>query len=125
MLRKAESSIAVQMRTGKIGLNDFLSKIGVPGINPACGCGWIKQDIKHILLFCPDLRDIRPNLLTESGTSDFNRILTIVQGIRAAARWMIRTGWFNSFELAREQLGKSELPLRVERPKKPKKGAQR
>ena len=113
------------MRTGKIGLNDFLSKMGVPGIDPTCGCGWMKQDIKHILLFCPDLSDARPNLLAESGTSDFDQMLTTVQCIRAAARWIIRTGWFNSFKLAKEQLGKSELPLGVERSKKPKKGARR
>ena len=125
MLRKAESSVAVQMRSGKIGLNAFLNRIRVPGIDPDCRCGWRRQDVKHILLFCPRSREDRPRLLAEAGTRDFQTMLTTTKGIRAAARWMVNSGWLNSFELASEQLQRSRLPLGVEETIKPKKGARR
>ena len=59
-LKKAESSAAIQMRTGKIGFNHFLYMRKVPGImSPACQYGWRKQDVKHILLFCPEYSEGR------------------------------------------------------------------
>ncbi len=125
MLRKAESSVAVQMRSGKIGLNAFLNRIRVPGIDPDCRCGWRRQDVKHILLFCPRSREDKPRLLAEAGTRDFQTMLTTTKGIRVAARWMVNSGWLNSFELASEQLQRSRLPLGVEETIKPKKGARR
>ena len=124
MLRKAESSVAVQMRSGKIGLNVFLNRMGVPGIDPDCKCGWRRQDVKHILLFCPKSYKDRPRLLAEAGTEDLQTMLTTVNGIRAAARWMINSGWLNSFGVASEQLQQSRLPPGVEQAIKPKKGAQ-
>ena len=125
MLRKAESSVAVQMRSGKIGLNLFLNKMRVPGVDPGCECGWRKQDVKHILLFCPKSQGDRPRLLTEAGTRDFQTMLTTTKGVRAAARWMVSSGWLHSFGLADEQLQQSRLPLGVEETIKPKKGARR
>ena len=39
-LNKAKSSLLIQIRTGDIGLRDFLFKRGVPGIiTPSCECG--------------------------------------------------------------------------------------
>ena len=74
------------MRSGKIGLNAFLSKIRVPGIDLNCICGWPVLDAKHVLLFYPESREIRPRLLIDSGTSDFQEMLISTRGIRAVAR---------------------------------------
>ena len=123
MLRKAESSIAIQMRSGKIGLNAFLSRMKVPGANPDCECGWRKQDAKHVLLFCPRSREGRPRLLAEAGTEDFQTMLTSTRGVRAAARWMVKSRWLSSFDLAGEQLQRSKLPSEVEKTSKPRRGA--
>ena len=124
MLRKAESSAATQIRSGKIGLNAFLNKMKVPGIDPNCKCGWPVQDAKHVLLFCPESRETRPRLLADSGTSDFREMLTSTKGIRAAARWIIQSGGLSSYKMASEQLQKSSLPSGVKKAPKPKKGAQ-
>lgn len=52
---KAESALAIQLRTEKIGLAAFLYGRRVPGVlYPACQCGWRRQDPKHIVMFCPD-----------------------------------------------------------------------
>jgi len=132
MLRKAESSMATQLRSGKIGLNHFLYRMHVPTVDSGeCLCGWRKQDVKHILFFCPEFREARRRLFAEAGTTNTRRILTKVKGIRAAARWMVETRVIASFSLAGEQLAKSrlprgiekEIPARKKRTKKKKKNA--
>ncbi len=121
-LRKAESSMAVQLRSEKIGLNDFLYRMKVPGIrNAECSCGWRKQTVKHILLFCPELAKERRELIEQVGTSDYRQILTQKHGIRAAARWMIKIGRLDQFSLAQEQLARSKLPLGLDKETKNKK----
>ena len=121
-LRKAESSMAIQLRSGKNGFNHFLHKMKVPGVHSArCSCGWAKQDAKHVLLYCPELSQQRPELLKEAGTHDVRTILTESKGIRAAARWMVKSGWLGQYRLAKEQLSRTKLPLGIEpRPKAPK-----
>jgi hypothetical protein len=53
-LRKPESSLAVQLRTGKNGLNAFLYQAHVPTVSsPLCSCGRGQQTAKHILIHCP------------------------------------------------------------------------
>ena len=121
MLRKAESSIAIGLRSGKVGLNDFLYQMKVPGVRQACTCGWRRQDVKHLLLNCPELQEARPQLFDEAGTRDISQMLTTTKGIRAAARWIVKSGWFNSFGLAKEQLNYSRLPAGMEETLKPKK----
>lgn len=114
-LRKAESSIAVQLRSGKNGLRHFLYKAKVPGVDSArCSCGWGKQDAKHILLYCPKLSSTRRELLKEAGTHNIRAMLSRPTGIRAAARWMVRTGYLTQYQLAKEQLSQSKLPLQAE-----------
>jgi exonuclease III len=108
-LQKAESSAAVQLRTGKIGFNSFLFKIKVPGIDtPGCSCGWAKQDTKHILLFCPDYTAGRQELIQQAGTSDLRHMLTSTEGVRAAARWLVRSGVLTQFSLAKIQLARAD-----------------
>ena len=103
-LRKAESSVAIQMRTEKIGLAEFLYKRHVPGVETAsCTCGWRSQNVKHVLLHCSK-HDGREVMFREAGSNDLRIILTTEKGLRAATRWMIRCGLLGQFSLAREQL---------------------
>ena len=86
-LKKAESSATVQLRSGKIGFNYFLSRIRVPGVlGLECQCGWRKQDGKHITLFCLDYTEGRTEMLREAGTGCFDTIISTKEGVRAAAR---------------------------------------
>ena len=43
------------IRTGAIGLNDFLAARNVPNITPECECGWVRQTPKYIVVYCPYL----------------------------------------------------------------------
>ena len=52
-LKKAESSVLVQARTGRIGLAHFLNKARVPGYETlACKCGLGDETAEHLLLHC-------------------------------------------------------------------------
>ena len=52
-LQKAEASLLLQIRTGRIGLASFLFKVGVPDFpTPLCGCGQAEETAKHITSSC-------------------------------------------------------------------------
>ena len=59
-LTKRQSAILVQLRTEKIGLRDFLFRRKVPEIlDPMCDCQEGRQTVRHVLLICRKLKDIR------------------------------------------------------------------
>ena len=57
----------------------------------------------------------------QAGTSDYRQLPTQKHGIRAAARWLIKTGRHDQFSLAQEQPAQSKLPLGLDRKAKVKK----
>ena len=70
-LVKAESSALTQMRIEKIGLAYFLHMCRVLDFySEKYICGWRKQDVKYILLFCPELANRRQILIDNAGTQD-------------------------------------------------------
>lgn len=71
-LSKAESSLAVQMRSKQIGLADYLFSRHMPTfLSPACNCGWARQTLKNILFDCPKYADSRSAMCRDAGTTDF------------------------------------------------------
>ena len=54
-LSRAKSSILTQLRTGAIGLNDFLAARNIPNITLEYECGWVRQTPKYIIIYCPYL----------------------------------------------------------------------
>jgi hypothetical protein len=53
-LRKAESSLAIQLRRGINGLDAFLFQARVPSVfSPPCSCGRGRQTAKHVFIFSP------------------------------------------------------------------------
>ena len=94
----------VQLRSGKIGFNYFLYRIRVPGVlSPACQCGWREQDSKHITLFYPDYAEGRAEIFRKAGTECFGKIISTKEGVRAAARQIVRADALHQFSLARLQ----------------------
>jgi len=50
---KSHSALLTQLRTGKIGFNQFLHERRVPGVaTAACECGRGRMSVKHVLLTC-------------------------------------------------------------------------
>ncbi len=104
-LKKPESSAAVQLRTEKIGFSHFLFTRKVPEVqNSSCPCGAARQTSKHVLLFCPAYQAGRSQMVLEAGSSDYDTMLSSRPGIRAAAKWLIKSGALHQFSLAKEML---------------------
>jgi hypothetical protein len=100
-LYKAESSLATQLRTEKIGFNAFLARQRVPNVTPDCTCGYPNQTVKHVMLFCPDTDRSNESL---GHLSDLKSILTDAVSLRKAVRWLMGLNILPQFHLARELL---------------------
>ena len=67
-LKKAESSVLTQARTGKIGLNAFLFQRRIPGIpTPLCGFGEGPETVRYLLIRCWETKEEREGLYRASG----------------------------------------------------------
>ena len=52
-LTRAQSSVAIQLRSEHIGLNSYLYRRKVPGVEkPSYQCGYPSQNVKHMVLAC-------------------------------------------------------------------------
>jgi hypothetical protein len=99
-LTKAESTALVLLRTEAIGLNAWLAKRRVPGVDKACPCGWHVQSVTHVLLHCP--RYDREDLLRRLSTQRVDRILSEPTQAAAAAKWLISHDVLEQFKVAKE-----------------------
>ena len=88
-LAKAESSLAVQIRTEKIGFAQFLHRLRVPAVtSPSCDCGWHSQTTKHIVWYC-NLRPHRQRMLEEAGTTDYTKAVSTPKGLRVSGHFVV------------------------------------
>ena len=87
-LRKAESSVIVQIRTGRIGLAAFLNKARVPDFpSPLCQCGQAEETAAHVIAHCPRFAEQRRSLTdARTGRLDTKALVSIVDGAKRLAR---------------------------------------
>ena len=100
LLKKAESALATQIRTGKIGLADFLHKRRVPGVtSPACSCGWHRQTPEHVIMFCR-LISGRKAMLRAVGTNSYQALTESPKPLKTLTAWLMKSGMLTQFSLA-------------------------
>ena len=97
-LKRAVSSLIMQMRTGKIALNEFLMSVNksdtdrCPLCQPRRGA---VQSVAHILLECTKFNRVRRDILWQgTGTRNMAEILGAPNLAKRAASFMARTGPF-------------------------------
>jgi hypothetical protein len=89
--RKAESSLLVQLRTGKIGFNDFLYSRGVPQVrSKRCACRMGDMTVKHVVLTCQTGR--RAQYLSRRNRTRPQNDLSTREKATAAIRMTIEGG---------------------------------
>lgn len=90
---KAHSALLTQLRTGKIGFNEFLHERRVPGFDTKrCACGYAAvMSVRHVLLSCPQWEREREKEL-EDIARDLKEVLGTKHGATAAIRLTLKTG---------------------------------
>jgi exonuclease III len=93
---KPKSAILTQLRTGKIGFNDFLFERRVPGVTSRrCACEQGAMTVRHILLICPRWRQERQELGIDR--KDLRYLLTTREGATTAINFLLRTDLLEQF----------------------------
>lgn len=106
-LRKATASVMMQMRTGRIGLSHYLSRIGVRE-SAWCGCRLGSQTPQHVLLACPLLTELRKMMWRKleakkiPRTLGMDELLSEPKASVAIADFMVRTGLLSQFNAVDE-----------------------
>jgi hypothetical protein len=108
-LRKHESSLLTQIRTGKVGLRAFLFERKVPStVTPWCQCGVAPETAAHIALDCRNLTQQREELRQLMAPKamrtycDFTLATEKRKTARILIRWLLSTGRFPEFRLAEQ-----------------------
>jgi hypothetical protein len=99
-LKKAESTLLVQMRSGFVGLAATLRQLRVPGFESGiCKCGRARETIRHLLVFCHEENHRREGLITD-GRLDVNKLINTEAGAAKVTRWVIQSKRLGQFDLA-------------------------
>ena len=100
-LQKAESSVLVQARMGRIGLAKILYNCKVPGILSAqrrCRAG--EETPRHMALYCTEEAERRQHLRT-GRRLDYQQLIGTNGGEKKLAERMISSGRLGQFSLVR------------------------
>ena len=98
-LQKAEASLLLQTRTGRIGLASFLFRAGVPDFpTPLCMCGQAEETVKHITSSCSLYSIQRQHALFNP--QDFTTIISNPELLQKFLYWFMSLKRLNQFNLA-------------------------
>ncbi len=96
---KPHSALLTQLRTGKIGFNQFLHERRVPDVaTAACECGRGRMSVKHVLLTCPKWKVERKAMQRGENTTDLRKLLGTMSAATAAIRMVLSTSILHQFQ---------------------------
>ncbi len=98
-MSRAESSVIVQARTGKIGLRSYLHSIGAED-SRNCPCGEGAQSVQHILLCCPEFEELRETMWETRRETDLKAMIGSSELAKRAAQFLINTRLLPQFSHA-------------------------
>ena len=101
-LRKPQSALIIQLRTGKIGFRSFLFHRKVPEVkDPNCSCGSGEEmTVEYILLKCQKWKDLRARVLEDQDRRSLQRLLSTKKGCLAVVRMVQQTELIAQFRKA-------------------------
>ncbi len=91
------------MRTNRIELTKYLfHRRALIIVISACFCDWLKQTLKHVMLFCFNHSRTRESMLLVLETQNLRRLLNINKEVKMMTRWLMKTNIFTQFSLTIE-----------------------
>ena len=101
VLKKPESSVLTQTRTGKIALNAYLFSIG-RAEHPHCHhCPLTRETVRHVLMECPEYEDLRVNIFGHHYTHMFydkRKLLSNPKTAKQVVNFMLQTQVLGQFK---------------------------
>jgi hypothetical protein len=103
-LRKATSSVLIQLRTGRIGLNQYRTRINVRQ-DARCGGGLTNRNPQHLVMECPLLGKLLTDMWRDlcqrrvPGTLSFNQLLQEPKAALLVAEFMLKTDLLSQFQV--------------------------
>ena len=92
-LTRAQSSDAIQLRSEHIGLDSYLNIRKVPGAEkPSCQCGYPSQNVKHMLLACPQWASGRGDVLRQVKDRSFEAMMNSPEHVAVITQWILSKG---------------------------------
>ena len=102
-LTRAQSSIAIQIRSEHIGLNAYLYRRKVPGVDePRCQCGYPSQNAQHMVMVCPQWTKGRGDVLRKARNRTFEAMMDSPEDVGRISKWIQAGGFIEQFRLTRE-----------------------
>ncbi|KHJ32033.1 hypothetical protein EV44_g3928 [Erysiphe necator] len=99
-LSRAQSSIATQVRSEHIGLNSYLYRRKVPGVEtPTYWCGYRSQNVKHMIMACPRWAKGRSEILRKAENRFFKAMINNPKGMARITQWILNEGKLEQFRL--------------------------
>ena len=102
-LKRAQSSIAIQIRSEHIGLKSYLYRRKVPGVdNPRCPCGYPSENVKHAVMACPLRVKGRADVWRKATIRSFEAMMNDPKDLARITQWILDQEWFEQFRLVGE-----------------------
>jgi len=111
-LRKEESSLLIQIRTGKIGLRSFLFDKQVPEvITPICRCGQDRETPCHVIAHCSIENVARTELpFTMRTSGDYLMAINDPKKVGSLTRWLMRKNRIPNYRVAVRIADSDDIP---------------
>lgn len=102
-LTRTQSSLATQIRSEHIGVRSYLYWRKVLGIeSPKCPYGYPSQNIKHMIMSCPQWAKGRGEVCKKAKERSFEAMLNCLEDISRRTKWILQERWFEQFRVVRE-----------------------
>ena len=102
-LNRSQSSIAMQLISEHIGFNSYLHRRHVPGADsPRCHCGYPSQNVKHMIMACPDWAIGRGEILRKAENRSFEAMMNNPKDMARITKWIQKEGRLEQFRLTLE-----------------------
>ena len=99
-LSRAQSSIAIQIRSEHIGLNSYLYRRKVPGVDsPKCQCGYPTQNVRHMVMTCPQWARGRGDFLRKANDRSYQAMIQSPEDVARITKWILDEGYLEQFRL--------------------------
>ena len=90
----------MQMRSEHIGLNSYLHRRKVPGVeSPKCQCGYPSQNVRHMVMTCPKWARGRGDILRKSKDRSYEAMINSPADVARITQWILNEGWLEQFRL--------------------------